>query len=74
MVDRRAEEQRLLGESEEIKGRIARLESRLRDSAFLSKAPSHVIDSQKQKLATLEDKLKRLHRELSQLSSPSADN
>ena len=74
MVDRRAEEQRLLGESEEIKGRIARLESRLSDSAFLSKAPSHVIDRQKQKLATLEDKLKRLHRELSQLSSPSADN
>jgi valyl-tRNA synthetase len=74
MVDRRAEEQRLLGESEEIKGRIAQLESRLRDNAFLSKAPSHVIDRQKQKLATLEDKLKRLHRELYQLSSPSADN
>jgi len=74
MVDRRAEEQRLLGESEEIKGRIAQLESRLRDNAFLSKAPSHVIDRQKQKLATLEDKLQRLHRELYQLSSPSADN
>jgi len=74
MVDQRAEEQRLVRESEEIKGRIAQLESRLRDNAFLSKAPSHIIDREKQKLATLEDKLKRLHRELSQLSSPSSDN
>ncbi|UCD22840.1 MAG: hypothetical protein JSW22_01025, partial [Chloroflexota bacterium] len=56
------------------KGRIAQLESRLRDHAFLSKAPSHVIDREKQKLAALEDKLKRLRRELLQISSPSADN
>ncbi len=74
MVDRRAEEQRLARESEEIKGRIAQLESRLRDHAFLSKAPSYVIDREKQKLAALEDKLKRLRRELPQISSPSADN
>ncbi len=74
MVDQRAEEQRLERESEEVKGRIAQLESRLRDNAFLSRAPSHIIDREKQKLATLEDKLKRLHRELSQLSSPPADN
>ncbi|MEA1872210.1 MAG: valine--tRNA ligase, partial [Chloroflexota bacterium] len=74
MVDRRAEEQRLARESEEIKGRIAQLEARLRDNAFLSKAPSQVIESEKQKLAMLEDKLKRLHQELSQLGSPSADS
>ena len=73
MVDRRAEEQRLVKESEEIKGRIAQLEDRLRDNAFLSKAPSQVIEREKQKLAMLEDKLKRLHRELSQLNSPSTD-
>jgi len=73
MVDRLAEEQRLVKESEEIKGRIAQLESRLRDNAFLSKAPSQVIEREKQKLAMLEDKLKRLHQELSQLSSSSAD-
>ena len=74
MIDRRAEEQRMIRESEDIKGRITQLESRLRNNAFLSKAPSQVIDREKQKLATLEDKLKRLHQELSQLSSPSADN
>jgi len=74
MVDRLAEEQRLVKESEEIKGRIAQLEARLRDNAFLSKAPSQVIEREKQKLAMLEDKLKRLHQELSQLSSSSADS
>jgi valyl-tRNA synthetase len=74
MVDQRAEEQRLVRESEEIKGRIAQLESRLRDNTFLSRAPSHIVDKDKQKLATLEDKLERLHWELSQLSSPPADN
>ncbi|GAI96266.1 unnamed protein product, partial [marine sediment metagenome] len=74
MVDRRAEEQRLVKESEEIKGRIAQLEARLRDNAFLSKAPSQVIEREKQKLAMFEDKLKRLHQELSQLNSSSADS
>jgi valyl-tRNA synthetase len=74
MVDRLAEEQRMVKESEEIKGRIAQLEARLRDNVFLSKAPSQVIERERQKLAMLEDKLKRLHQELSQLSSSSADS
>jgi len=74
MVDRLAEEQRLVKESEEIKERIAHLEVRLRDNAFLSKAPSQVIEREKQKLAMLEDKLKRLYQELSQLSSSSTDS
>ena len=74
MMDRRAEEQRLVREREEIKGRIAQLKARLRDNAFLNKAPSQVIEREKQKLALLEDKLKRLHQELSQLSSSSADS
>jgi valyl-tRNA synthetase len=68
MVDLLAEKQRLVKESEEIKGRIAQLESRLRNNDFLSKAPSHVIEREKEKLAMLEDKLKRLHKELSQLN------
>jgi len=74
MVDRLAEEQRLVKEGEEIKGRIAQLEARLRDNAFLSKAPSQVVEKEKQKLTMLEDKLKRLRQELSQLRSPSDDS
>jgi valyl-tRNA synthetase len=74
MVDRLAEEQRLMKESEEIKERMAQLEARLRDKAFLNKAPSQVIEKEKQKLSMLEDKLKRLRQELSQLNSSSADS
>jgi valyl-tRNA synthetase len=74
MVDRLAEEQRLVKESEEIKGIVAQLETRLRDNAFLSKAPAQVVEKEREKLALLEDKLKRLSQELSQLSSSSADS
>ena len=74
MVDQLAEEQRLVKESEEIRERIAQIETRLRDNAFLSKAPAQVIEKEKQKLAMFEDKLKRLHQELSQLDSSSTDS
>jgi valyl-tRNA synthetase len=73
MMDQLAEKQRLVKESEEIKERIAQLKTRLKDNAFLSKAPAQVVEKEKQKLAPLEDKLKRLHQELSQLNSSSAD-
>jgi valyl-tRNA synthetase len=69
MVDRLAEEQRLTKESEEIKEKIAQLDARLRDNVFLSKAPGPVVEKERQKLVMLEDKLKRLHQELSQLGS-----
>jgi valyl-tRNA synthetase len=66
MVDRLAEKQRLAKESEITRARIAQLDVRLKDNAFLTKAPSHIIEKEKQKLDTLENKLKRLHQELSQ--------
>jgi len=69
MVDRIAEEQRLLKESREIKERMSQLEARLGDKEFVSKAPSQVVEKEKQKLCVLEDKLNRLNQELSQLNS-----
>jgi valyl-tRNA synthetase len=74
MVDQLAEEQRLVKESEEIKARIAQLKARLRDNAFLSKAPPQVVEKEKEKLTLFEDKLKRLQQELSQLGSSSSDS
>jgi valyl-tRNA synthetase len=74
MVDQLAEEQRLLKENEEIKKRIVQLEARLKDNAFLSRAPAQVVEKEKQKLSMFEDKLKRLNQELSQLRSSSADS
>jgi valyl-tRNA synthetase len=73
MIDRLAEEQRLVKESEETIARIAQLEARLRNNAFLSKAPPQVVNKEKEKLAVLEDKVRRLRQELSQLRSSSAD-
>jgi valyl-tRNA synthetase len=74
MVDQLAEEQRLAKESKEIEEKIAQLDARLRDNAFLSKAPAQIVEKERQKLAMLEDKLKRLYQELSQLRSSSADS
>jgi valyl-tRNA synthetase len=74
MVDRLAEEQRLTKESREIKERMAQLGARLSDKAFLNKAPSQVVEKEKQKLSMLQDKLNRLNQELSQLNSPSVDS
>jgi valyl-tRNA synthetase len=64
MTDQVAERQRLLKESEEVTARIASLGARLKDDGFLSKAPPQVVEKEKEKLAMLEDRLKRLHQEL----------
>jgi valyl-tRNA synthetase len=74
MVDRLAERKRLVKESGEIKERMAQLEARLDDKAFLSKAPCQVVEKEKQKLSLLADKLNRLGQELSQLNSSAADS
>jgi valyl-tRNA synthetase len=74
IVDRLAEEQRLTKERDEVTERIGQLESRLKDEAFLSKAPVQVVEKETQKLAMLEDKLERLNQELSQPNSSSAES
>jgi len=67
MVDVVAERQRLEKEMEMVRGEIARLEGRLKDEAFLARAPAVVVDKEKQKLQVYQDKLGRLEQELEQL-------
>jgi len=67
MVDRSGEKQRLEKETDETKAMLARVDQRLRDSDFLSKAPPHIVEKEKQKLRLLKDTLERLKLELSQL-------
>jgi len=69
MANQVSQEKKLLKQAEELKARIARLENRLRDQAFLTKAPVNVVEKEREKLALLQDKLHRLYSELSQLSS-----
>jgi valyl-tRNA synthetase len=67
MVDLEAERKRLQKEIEETQNEVARLEARLKDKAFLSKAPAAVVEKERQKLATSKDKLERLKQGLDKL-------
>jgi valyl-tRNA synthetase len=67
MVDLAAERQRLEGEVSAVENEIGRLERRLKDRAFVSKAPPAVVDKERGKLQACEDKLVRLRQELAQL-------
>jgi valyl-tRNA synthetase len=67
MVDQLAEKQRLTKESQTVEARIAQLDARLKDGAFTSKAPVHVIEKERQRLRMLRDQLERLNLERSRL-------
>jgi len=64
MVDLEGERKRLQKEMEEVQAEIAHLGARLKDKAFLSKAPAVVVDRERDKLATRRDKLERLREQL----------
>jgi valyl-tRNA synthetase len=64
MVDLEAERQRIEKEAEQTSAEVARLETVLRNEAFLTKAPAAVVDKERQKLYTLTDKLERLRQKL----------
>jgi valyl-tRNA synthetase len=51
-------------EIEEGESQVTRLQARLGDKAFLSKAPAQVVGKERQRLNILTDKLERLKREI----------
>jgi valyl-tRNA synthetase len=63
MVDLEAERKRLQGEMDQIKAEVARLEARLNDKDFLTKAPAAVVNKEQEKLALRKDKLERLKKQ-----------
>jgi len=63
MVNLEVERKRIQREIEASQAEVARLEARLNDKAFLTKAPAAVVDKERQKLYTLTDKVERLKRE-----------
>jgi len=65
MVNLEAEKKRLQEEIERSQADIARLEARLKDRAFLTKAPAAIVDKEQNKLATRKTKLERLKQQLS---------
>ncbi|MFH0914060.1 MAG: hypothetical protein V1849_02070, partial [Chloroflexota bacterium] len=60
MVDREAERTRMLTEVAELQTQVSRLEERLKDEAFLTKAPPAVVEKERTKLASAQDRLARL--------------
>jgi valyl-tRNA synthetase len=64
MVDLEAERERLRKEIAENQTEVTRLEDRLKDEAFLVKAPAAVVDKERDKLATRKGKLERLKQQL----------
>jgi valyl-tRNA synthetase len=68
MVDAVAERQRLEKERGKLKTEIDRLEQKLQDISFTSKAPESVVGKEREKLSGYKDKLERLEKELCQLS------
>ncbi|MFW6126066.1 MAG: valine--tRNA ligase [Chloroflexota bacterium] len=67
MIDIDTERQRLEKEIEANEADIARLETRLKDDRFLSKAPSHVVDRDRERLQEYLSKAERLRQRLSEL-------
>jgi len=67
MVDLEAERARLKKESAGNQAEIARIEARLKDQSFLSKAPPDVVERERERLAAQRDRLMRLGERLSEL-------
>ncbi len=67
MVNLEAERQRLQAEIDQIQSAVAQLETRLKNKAFLSKAPAAVVDKEQTKLATRKAKLERLKEQLKKI-------
>ncbi len=64
LIDLEAERKRLQREVEQSQAEVARLNVRLKDREFLTKAPAAVVDKERQKLYTLTDKLERLRQQV----------
>ena len=64
MIDVGVERERLGKEMAEVAADVTRLEKRLGDGAFLTKAPPAVVDRERDRLAVRRDKLERLEEQL----------
>jgi valyl-tRNA synthetase len=63
-VDLQAERERLEKQKSDLQARIATLQARLADAAFLQKAPSQVVQKERDKLADSQGQLKKLEETL----------
>ncbi|MFA7217521.1 MAG: class I tRNA ligase family protein, partial [Dehalococcoidales bacterium] len=69
MVDVEAEKKRIKKEIDQLENEVIRLEDRLKDEAFLSKAPAQVVEKERANLAGKQDKLGKLKEHLANLEA-----
>jgi valyl-tRNA synthetase len=69
IIDLEAEKKRLEKEIGRDRAEFERLEARLKDNAFLSKAPAAVVEKEWAKLVVIKDKVARMQQELARLKS-----
>jgi len=69
MVDVATERARLQKEIEQNSAEASRVETRLSDSQFVSRAPAAIVEKERAKLASIKDKLGRLEQELARLQA-----
>lgn len=67
VVDLAAERKRLHKEIAESQTEVSRLETMLNNEAFVTRAPSAVVDREREKLATARGKLERLQQQLDRI-------
>ena len=67
MYDAEAEKIRTQKELDQVRRETDRMEARLKDEAFLTKAPPAVVEKERQKLYTLKDKLEKLEQQSARL-------
>ena len=67
MVDLEAEKERLLQEIKASEEYIARVEKKLANEQFTTKAPDHVVERERSNLAEAQGKLERLQKQLQEL-------
>ncbi len=67
LVDLGRERERLNGELEELDSNRIRLEGRLKDEQFLARAPEDVVERERQRLATAEERRTRITEILSRI-------
>jgi valyl-tRNA synthetase len=69
MVNVMAERTRLQKEIEQNEAEMGRLETRLQDAQFTGRAPAAVVEKERNKLVTIQERLTRLKQELQRLES-----
>ena len=68
LADLDIERKRLNKELQELTGHRKRLEGKLGNEGFVAKAPAEVVESERQRLAELKDKIVAVERNLAELS------